>query len=82
MATANETKSKAAEAEPIVDDYVMIRLPRPLPGEEDTIFVGVNGKGYRIRRGEDVEVPSSVAEVLSHSEAAKDAAIRYAEALR
>ena len=79
MATA--TTAKEAKAVETVPDTMVIRLPRALPGEEDTLFVGVNGKGYRIKRGVDVEVPRSVAEVLRNSEAAKDAALRYAESM-
>lgn len=81
MATATTAKeAKAVDTVP-VKDTVTIRLPRALPGEEDTLFVGVNGKGYRIKKGVEVEVPRSVAEVLRNSEAAKDAALRYAEAM-
>lgn len=77
MATATKPKEEAVETvkEP---ETVTIRLPRAAYGEEDTVFVGVNGKGYRIQRGVDVEVPRSVAEVLRNSEDAKDAALRYA----
>ncbi len=32
------------------------------------VFVGLNGKGYQIQRGVDVEVPAGVAEILKHSE--------------
>lgn len=34
------------------------------PGAEKEIFVGVNGVGYRIKRGVEVEVPEEVALVL------------------
>lgn len=30
-------------------------------------FVGVNGKGYQIKRGEEVEVPASVVGVLDNA---------------
>jgi len=77
MATATKPKEEAVETVK-VPETVMIRLPRASYGEEETVFVGVNGKGYRIQRGVDVEVPRSVAEVLRNSEEAKDAALRYA----
>ena len=41
-------------------------------GEETEVFVGLNGRGYRIRKGVEVEVPESVAEVLRNAEAAED----------
>lgn len=37
-------------------------------GEDPALFVGVNGETYLIKRGEYVEVPEYVAEVVSHSE--------------
>lgn len=44
-------------------------------------FVGVNGKGYQIKRGVDVQVPASVAEVLRHSEEQDNIAMARAEEL-
>lgn len=49
---------------------VKICLPRAGEGREQEIFVGVNGVGYRIRKGTEVQVPEAVAEVLRHSEMA------------
>lgn len=37
-------------------------------GEGTHQFVGVNGKTYQVKKGEYVEVPVEVAEVLRHSE--------------
>lgn len=31
------------------------------------LFVGLNGRGYLIRPGEEVDVPRGVAEILSHA---------------
>ena len=53
-------------------DTVRIQLPRAGKDEEKIVFVGVNGKGYAIERGKEVEVPLSVAEVLRNSEAFQD----------
>lgn len=36
--------------------------------EKDDQYVGVNGKTYQIKRGEEVEVPESVKEVLENRE--------------
>ena len=36
--------------------------------EKDDVYVAVNGKSYLIKRGEYVEVPIAVAEVLENKE--------------
>lgn len=46
---------------------VKIRLPLTRT-EKDDAYVAVNGTAYLIKRGVDVEVPASVAEVLQHKE--------------
>lgn len=46
---------------------VKIRLPLT-KSEKDDKYVAVNGKAYLIKRGETVEVPDFVAEVLQHEE--------------
>lgn len=46
---------------------VKIRIPLSRTEKED-VYVAVNGKSYLIKRGEEVEVPDYVAEVLKHSE--------------
>lgn len=56
MAT-NETTKKT----------VKIKLPLTRT-EKDDVYVAVNGESYLIKRGETVEVPASVAEVLQHKE--------------
>ncbi len=38
-------------------DYVSVSLPRATGREEDFVFVGLNGKGYTVRRGLTVRVP-------------------------
>ena len=49
-------------------DMVKIKLPRtPGKGNND-VFVSVNCENYLIKRGETVEVPDYVLEVLEHSE--------------
>ncbi len=49
-------------------DYVSITLPRATGKEEDSVFVGLNGKGYTIRRGVSVQVPRPVYEILAESQ--------------
>ena len=51
----------------ISEERVKIRLFKDNGKYSQDVFVGVNGVGYQIRRGETVEVPLSVAEVLEQS---------------
>lgn len=46
---------------------VKIRLPRDRREQED-VFVGINERTWLIKRGVEVQVPESVAEVLQHRE--------------
>lgn len=59
--------------------YVTVRLPKDK--NEPTVFVGLNGKGYTIQRGKDVEVPAGVAEILRNSMEADDMADKYKESV-
>lgn len=58
MATTNTTNKPKK---------VTIKLPLTR-SEKDDKWCAVNGKPYLIKRGENVEVPESVAEVLRHEE--------------
>lgn len=62
-----ETTEAVEETVKKVPEKVKIKLPRTRT-EKDDVFVGVNGKTYLIKRGEEVEVPESVVEVLKNSE--------------
>lgn len=57
MADENKTKEK----------MVKVRIPRTKADQED-VFVSVNNRTWLIKRGETVEVPECVAEVLRHQE--------------
>lgn len=57
-------------------DTVTVTLPIDINGEDSEVFVGVNGYNYLIKRGEPVEVPKFVAEVLANSEKQMVSAIR------
>lgn len=46
---------------------VKVRLPKIKADQED-VFVSVNNYNCIIKRGVEVEVPASVAEVLQHQE--------------
>ena len=50
------------------NDYVTVTLPRATGREEETLFVGLNGKGYTIRRGTPVRLPRPVYAILAESQ--------------
>lgn len=60
---ATTRKSAVAEKK---EKTVVIQLPF-IEGMGDSVYVGVNMKDYQIKRGEPVEVPLCVAEVLENS---------------
>lgn len=47
-------------------------------GEEANIFVGLNGKGWKIPRGQKCKVPKPVADVLHQSEVNREYADNFA----
>lgn len=44
-------------------------------------FFSVNGKNYRIKRGETVEIPEELAEVITNAQLADEYAMRYVDQL-
>ena len=52
---------------PVGEQMVKIKLPLTR-NEKDDVYVALNGKTFLIKRGEEVEVPVGVAEILQHSE--------------
>lgn len=69
---ANEKKTETAEIYDPMKEMVTVRLPRATGDEENSVFVGLNGKGYRIERGVPVTLPKPVADILETSERAKE----------
>lgn len=61
---------------------VTVKLPR-LPGQNanQEEFFSVNGKNYIIKRGEEVEIPEELAEVIRNGEKADEYALRYVDGL-
>lgn len=59
---ATETKTTETKVK-----KVKIKLPLTRTEKED-VYVCVNGESFLIKRGEEVEVPDFVAEVLQHKE--------------
>ena len=77
-----QTKKTVDEVAPVVtggewDKMVTILVPRATNGEANVI--PVSGRGYKVQRGVNVEVPAPIAEVLQHSFDAQEEAIRYIE---
>lgn len=60
---AEATTKKAKESK---DNYVPVFIPL-IEGEDESQFVGVGDKTFKIAKGETVLVPPEVAEVLEHS---------------
>lgn len=67
---AKEVKAEAKTKETGVET-VVVKLPR-IKGAEDPVFASVNNYTCFIKRGENVEVPAYIAEVLEHSERMQD----------
>lgn len=59
---------------------VQVRLPRNSgQNANQDEFFSVNFKNYIIKRGETVEIPEEVAEVIRNAEKAEEYAMQYAE---
>ena len=75
MATNNTipTETKA-------EKKVKIRIPLTRENTED-VYVSVNERSWLIKRGEEVEVPECVAEVLRHQEIALEKAYNFEQSV-
>lgn len=78
-ATVQEN-SPSVQEQP-AEKMVKVRIPRTSKNQED-MFVSVNMKTYLIKRGVEVEVPESVAEVLRHQEEALEAIMEFEESVK
>ena len=59
----------AKETQTVETKVKMVKIKLPLTrNEKEDVYVAVNGKSYQIKRGETVEVPEYVKEVLEHRE--------------
>jgi hypothetical protein len=65
--TPPHNQKEAIMATATITKKVKIKLPLTRTEKED-VYVCVNGNSYQIKRGETVEVPDYVAEVLQHKE--------------
>lgn len=61
--------AKEAKRPPSKQNWITIMIAED-EQDRQPAFVGVNGKSYRIRRGEPVQVPPEVVEVLQHAKQA------------
>lgn len=77
VAAETGTVSEKAVEEP---KRVLVKLPR-LKGNNanQDEFFSVNFKNYIIRRGEYVEIPQELYEVIKNGEKAEDAAFKFVE---
>jgi hypothetical protein len=66
----------ATKKDDVKEGYVRIRLPLTRDQKED-MYVGLNGVGYLIKRGQEVDVPAGVAEILQRSEEMLAEALEY-----
>lgn len=71
-------ETKTATGTVAKEKTVKIRLPLTRT-EKNDVLVGVNGRTWLIKRGEDVEVPICVAEVLQHKEEMLSEAMAFEE---
>ena len=68
--------AESKKTETVEKKTVKIRIPRE-KGNNADVFVSVNEKTWLIKRGEEVEVPECVAEVLRNREIALEDAYAF-----
>ncbi len=59
-----------------MDEKEVVFIPK-VSGEDENVWVGLNGKSWSIPRGKKTEVPRPVAEILYQSERAKEEQEKY-----
>ena len=77
-AVADTVDTEAVSTDSVGEKKVTIRIPKT---REDTgdVYISVNERSWLIKRGESVEVPECVVEVLRNQERALDAAYTFSE---
>lgn len=74
--TTDITEEKSTQAPEV--KKIKIRLPK-IKGQSNDVFVSVNNYTCVIKRGEEVEVPAFVAEVLQHQEEMLETIAKFEE---
>lgn len=84
------TKKTVTEADMLMDapaeqedpwsEMVEIKLPKAPRGGDNFQIASVNGRVFKIKRGETVKVPAPIAEVLANAEAMHEEADAYKDA--
>lgn len=54
------------------NERVSVTIPRARYGEEENLFVAVNGVNYIVPKGKTVDVPDFVAAEIARAQAAED----------
>ncbi len=77
-----DTTKKADNANATKAKRVTVKIPklRGIDAVQEEFF-SVNGKNYIIKRGEEVEIPEEVAEVIRNGEKAEEYAMDYEVAM-
>lgn len=74
-----EMDAPALQEDPWMEE-VEIRLPKAPRGGDNFCIASVNGRVFKIKRGETVKVPAPIAEVIANAEAMHDEADAYKDA--
>lgn len=78
--TMDAPVAKIGKADPWKEE-IEIRLPKAPRGGDNFLVASVNGRVFKIKRGETVKVPAPIAEVIANSEAMQDEADAYKDSL-
>lgn len=77
-----DTKAKNIATENAYNPWnhkVAVLLPKASDGDQNFVFVSINGKGYQVPRNKRVLVPKPVYDILSRSEHAQMVSERFNE---
>lgn len=61
-----------------MEEMVTVHIPK-VSGEDRMFYVGLNGKGWNIPRGKNVQVPKPVADIIERHNLANERADKYKE---
>lgn len=81
MATVDNEVKTPEKKTSAKEKMVEIRVPRGEFGGPNYMIVGLNGKYYKLKRGEVVSVPAGIAKIIEEAEANADKAREYLDSL-